>query len=787
MRTATLDSYAGTCRHCANPLGGIEGAFCCAGCARVHAILEAEGLGRYYDLRGAAPGLPAPPEQAESAWLAPLEARLEAAAGLTRLEVDVQGVHCAACVWLLEAVFARQPGGKSCVVNPSRGRIRLAVEPSFDLRRWADAVRSVGYAIGPALEGAALAGSARSDALTLRMGLSVALAANAMMVSLALYFGLTEGRLHDVARELAFALGVATVVVGGGVFVKSAWQSLRRGLVHLDLPIAVGIGLATVGSTWSFFGGGDGPLEPGYFDTVAVFVALMLVGRWLQERVVAQNRARLLKSDGTLGLWSRRLERDGPKLVRCTELAPGDTLFLAAGDLVPVDAVLAAAASLRLDWIDGESEPRRFEAGAIAPAGAFLASGGGVQATCVTDLASSPLTGLLRAPLEREASSPLTGRIAGLYVAGVLAAAAGAFALWMMHGTFDEAVRVTTAVLVVTCPCAFGIAAPLAWELAQSHLRRRGLFVRDAGLLRRLPGVRRAVFDKTGTLTTGKPRLVDAAALDALDDEERAVLHGLAARSTHPKSLAVLDALDAPFDPSLVALEAPSCGMQTQRGGHRFRLGAPEWAAPEHRPEADLVFARDGRPIVWLETEEALRPDAQREVAALLADGLEVWILSGDSVARTRAMAARLGLPEERAIGGQRPEDKAEWLRAHAPEETLFVGDGINDGPAAEVALASGTPAIDRPFMPARSDFYFVTAGLAPVRELLLEARRLARVVRGCLAFAVVYNLGAVALAYAGLVEPWVAAVLMPISSVVTLAGAALAMRAPVGRSRWRS
>ncbi|RZO59239.1 MAG: HAD family hydrolase [Sandaracinaceae bacterium] len=188
-----------------------------------------------------------------------------------------------------------------------------------------------------------------------------------------------------------------------------------------------------------------------------------------------------------------------------------------------------------------------------------------------------------------------------------------------------------------------------------------------------------------------------------------------------------------------------------------------------------------------METEEALRPDAQREVAALLADGLEVWILSGDSVARTRAMAARLGLPEERAIGGQRPEDKAEWLRAHAPEETLFVGDGINDGPAAEVALASGTPAIDRPFMPARSDFYFVTAGLAPVRELLLEARRLARVVRGCLAFAVVYNLGAVALAYAGLVEPWVAAVLMPISSVVTLAGAALAMRAPAGRSRWRS
>ena len=240
-----------------------------------------------------------------------------------------------------------------------------------------------------------------------------------------------------------------------------------------------------------------------------------------------------------------------------------------------------------------------------------------------------------------------------------------------------------------------------------------------------------------------------------------------------------------------VVHEEPSAGLQARHGGHLYRLGRPGWAAPATPMPAgvDLVFARDGRPLAALRTEEALRPDAQDEVKRLAEAGYETWILSGDAPSKVETLAAQLGIPAARAIGGQTPDGKAAWLRAHGAEETLFVGDGINDSLAADVALVAGTPAIDRPFMPARSDFYFVTPGLSPIRQMLASAHRLRRVVRADLTFAVAYNLGAVALAYAGLVEPWVAAVLMPISSVATI-GATVAALCPLARSRrsrWKS
>jgi Cu2+-exporting ATPase len=784
--TADTDTLTfAACAHCGTLLGaGAVDVFCCAGCARVHSLLHAGGLARYYDLRGGG-GVPVGPsaEAPERAWLAPLRAQIEASENLTRVAVDVGGVHCAACVWLIGELFRRAPRGRACVVNASRGRIELTVERGFDLDAWVSEVEAVGYALGPALKER----SRSADALTLRMGISVALAMNTMVLSFAMYFGLDEGPIYELARQLGFALATATMLVGGSFFVRSAWQSLRRGLLHLDLPIAIGVLLAFVGSTWSFFARSGAE----YFDTLAVFVALMLVGRWLQERVVATNRARLLASDGVDGLWTRRVRDGVATLTRCVELRGGDVLLLAPGDLVPIDATLAEATSLRLDWINGESEPRPFEAGSVAPAGAFSAGRSAVRAVATADFARSSLVELLASPPSKAEgdAARFWDRLARVYVVGVLAAAAGAFALWMwLEGDAQRALGVTTAVLVVTCPCAFGIAVPLARDLVQASLRRTGLFVRSPSLLDRAPTVRRVVFDKTGTLTTGAPTLADPERLDALDEEARAALHAMASQSTHPKAAAVLAALPAglTLDGDARVVEEPGAGLSAELRGRRYRLGRGEWAAPAAMPleGSDLVFSRDGRLLVALRTHEAARPDAVAELAGLARAGLETWILSGDSAERVQALARALGVPAERAVGGQSPRDKAAWLTAHGPEHALFVGDGINDSLAADVALVTGTPAIDRPFMPARSDFYFVTPGLAPIRRLIEASLRLRRVVRVDLAIAVAYNVGAVALAYAGLVEPWVAAVLMPLSSLGTLAITTAMLG---GRTPWRS
>jgi Cu2+-exporting ATPase len=226
--------------------------------------------------------------------------------------------------------------------------------------------------------------------------------------------------------------------------------------------------------------------------------------------------------------------------------------------------------------------------------------------------------------------------------------------------------------------------------------------------------------------------------------------------------------------------ELPGRGIEAEIDGATWRLGSPAWLGGA----GDLVLARDGEVVVSLEVHEAARPDAREELRALAAEGYETWILSGDRSERVLRLAAELGVPAERAIGGCSPAAKAEWIAAHDREDTLFVGDGINDGPAAEIAFLSGTPAVDRPFVPARTDFFFTSAGLAPIRALLATSRRLRRVARRNLALAAAYNVFAVSLCAAGLMQPWLAAVLMPASSLVVSAATASSMRDSAGSVR---
>jgi len=812
----TVAAEGARCRHCALPLGpgATEGGFCCTGCAAVHGLLHAEGLARYYDLRGAKPGLPAAEpgarESRDRKWLEPLEARVarppdDAAAGEpapVRLELDVQGLHCAACVWLLERLFRRREGGIRLVINPALGRAELVVRPGFDLRGWVADVEAFGYLLGPPTKRP----PRRADDLLVRVGICLALAGNTMLYAAAVYLGLREGPLFEVLHDLQLALATVAVFVGGGVFLEGAWAGLRRGILHLDLPIVLGIGLAYAGSVWSFFWGGA---RASYFDTVTVFIALMLLGRWLQERVLEGNRHQLLAADGADGILTRRVGADGQvALVPCPRVRAGDRLLLAAGDLVPVDATLTAReATFSLEWIDGESTPRRFAEGALVPAGAFHVGTGAVEVRGTTDFADSPLPGLLRSPPDRDDArgrGRWWHRVSAGYVVGVLAAAGLGFAGWMVStGDVPRALEVTIAVLVVTCPCAFGIAAPLAYELAQGGLRRRGLFVRTVGFLDRAREVRRVVFDKTGTLTTGGLEVArPAATLGALDPDAREMLGALAARSNHPKSLAVLRALGGRggLRDEMAIRERPGLGMEAVApDGRRARLGSPGWVAtltgssegvagpdvgglspaPGGRgpsDDADLAFAFEGGPLVAIDTVERLRPDAAEEVAALEAEGLSPTILSGDRRARVADLGARLGLPDDRVLGERTPDAKAAWVAAHDRGDLLFVGDGLNDGPAAAAATCAGTPAVDRPFMPARTDFYFVTPGLAPIRLGLRVSGALAKTLRKNLAFAVAYNAVAVGLAWAGWMAPWTAAVLMPLSSLVVLAATSRAL-----------
>src|SRR5690606_20128973 len=253
--------------------------------------------------------------------------------------------------WLIETLFERREGG-SIEINPALGRAELHVDRSFPLESFVEDVESFGYRVAePGGEEEHLA----SDALLIRAGVALALAGNGMLLSAAIHLGLDSGVVYAWAREISFFAALLAVLVGAPVFVRSAWAGLRRGVLHLDLPIALGMGLAFFGSAWSYATEG----QANYVDTLTVFVALMLLGRFLQTRVLERNRRELLRDRGASSLLTRRLGEGRAQLVTCAELEAGDVLLLSPGDLVPVDATLLdGAASFSFDWIDGESRPR---------------------------------------------------------------------------------------------------------------------------------------------------------------------------------------------------------------------------------------------------------------------------------------------------------------------------------------------------------------------------------------------------------------------------------------------
>lgn len=745
----------------------------------MHDLLHRQGLGRYYELaRGEVTPVAEAPAVRSHTWLEPLLEQAERTQGdLCSLTLDVQGVHCAACVWLMNETYKRRKGAAEITVNPALGKVRLHYRKGeADVGAWVKEVEAFGYQFGPGRKEA----SRRSIELPLRLGISAAITINVMLFSVSFYFGLApdaEG-LFRLFTWLSFALSSVTVVVGGWPFFKAAIRGLRTGMLHLDLPIAVGIVLVYAMSLVQLRTG-RGDLT--FFDTLNTFITLMLLGRFLQERLLERNRRFLLDDDGAEGLVVRKVVGERLVPVKAPLVAAHDVLLIAPGDVVPVDATLLDdAAEVSTDWITGESKPRALRQGAQVPAGSFNAGRSAFHVSAATDFGASPLVQLLRQPPSREGRAPghqqLWNDLAKRWVVKVLLVAVGGFLAWL-PSSFDEAVNVAASLLVITCPCAIGIAIPLAYEITQTHLRRAGFYVRSSDLLDRLVQVKKVLFDKTGTLTLGRLELVDSTVLDRLSPLERDVAWNLAARSSHPVSGCLARALEARaarYELTASVTEVKGQGIEWTRPDGVWRLGRPQWAAPG-TPARCALLSRDGVELARFETREALRSDARKELAWLQGRGLAVWLISGDEPSRVAAMADTLGVPPERALGGQHPEQKAEVVARLDADDTLYLGDGVNDSLAFERALIAGTPAIDRPVMPGRSDFFLVGEGLSPIKEALARSEHLRAVVRRVLMVSVTYNAFAICLALLGKMSPLLAAITMPASTLtlllITIAG----------------
>ncbi|MEP6668775.1 MAG: heavy metal translocating P-type ATPase metal-binding domain-containing protein [Chthoniobacter sp.] len=751
------------CIHCGTPFRPTAHRpdFCCTGCQFVHDLIARNGLGQFYDLQegGVPPVQSLVFQKRDYGWLEEL-----ARDSTGTLKLDVQGLSCIGCAWLIEKLFSRQPGALAIHVDPTLGQLALRWQPGvFEVVAFARELQSFGYLVGPPGKSAAPA----SRALTLRLGLCAALALNTMLFTLPRYLGMSSDfEFAPLFQRLTLILGTLSFLIGGSYFFIRTWRSLRQGVLHIDLPISLGLLAAYAGSVFAWTRGAHGFV---YFDFVSTFTFLMLAGRWLQQKAVERNRHQLLAAQAE----PPPVRLASGEQVPVVRLAPGDVFSVAPGQVVPVLARLCSeGATLGMEWISGEGEAASARRGRLVPAGAMNCSPSAIELEAREPWADSLLAKLLRITPAGAARDPGLERFLRAYIGVVLGlAAAGFCGWWVATGALLPALQVLISVLVVSCPCASGVALPLCRDLATSRMRQLGVFIRDGELWAKLDRVRKILFDKTGTLTLEALSLLNPGVLRLLRTEERATLLAMVQDSLHPVSGCLREQLLAehvePASAGLVS-ESVGFGLEMEQDGGTWRLGRAEWAAPG--TDGDCIFSRDGEPLAAFRFGEEARDDAREELATLRASGCEVFILSGDRRAKVDAMADRLHLPREHCFGELSPEEKAGRVRQIDARDTLYLGDGANDSLAFDAAWISGTPAIDRGLLEQKAGFYFLGRGLNGVRVLLATAALRRRTALAVVAFALTYNTVAVVLCLAGRMSPLLAAILMPASSLVSLA-----------------
>lgn len=719
------------------------------------------------------------------------------AEGRDTLELLVQGARCAACISKIERGLCALPGVSEARLNLSTGRLRVswrhsALAPS----RISETLQNLGYAAQPFDADAAQAQVDVEGRFLLRC-LAVAgfAAMNIMMFSVPIWAG--RGEMGEGTRTLlhwvSALIAAPAAMYAAQPFFRSAWRALRARRANMDVPISLAVVLTlgvSIAETWQ-----QG--AHAYFDGVTMLLFFLLIGRYLDHRL--RERARTAARDllALQAVSATRIAADGTiSAISAHALAPGDLIQLAAGERAPVDGVVIEGVSeLDCAMLTGETTPQKIGPGMRIHAGVInLGPRLVVRAQArAGDSSVAELARLVEMGEQRRARFVrIVDRAAALYVPVVHSLAALTFLSWLFgpvllqalgYDVADASTRTAilnaAAVLIITCPCALGLAAPAVQVVATGRLFQRGVLVKSGDALERLAEIDTIVFDKTGTLTLGKPRLVDGPSGEVLQQAAQ-----MARASRHPLSRALAEA--AGPGPAIAVRELPGEGLEAALDGVRMRLGKRCFAAPRVRAAADgapeLWFAFGDAPPVRFVFEDALRADVRPVVDALKRRGLAVELISGDRLAAVQSAAQAAGIDRWRA--GVSPAEKVAHLEAlrAAGKKPLMLGDGLNDAPALAAAHASAAPGSALEASQAAADLVIQGARLAPLVEAINVARAARRRVRENLQFSAVYNLIAAPAAAAGLLTPLIAALAMSGSSLIVTLNA---LRLQGGRA-WR-
>ncbi|HKP25821.1 MAG TPA: heavy metal translocating P-type ATPase [Dongiaceae bacterium] len=693
---------------------------------------------------------------------------------LRQSDLSVPAMHCGGCIQTIERALGALPNVEQARVNLSARRVAIRWRGETPPSAVA-ALKAVGY------DAHLYDFGAEEKDLVFRellWALAVAgfAASNIMVLSVGVWSG-ADAAARNAFYWISAAIALPAMVYSGRVFFRSAWAALRYGRTNMDVPISIGVLLAFGMSLYETVQQG----AHAYFDAATSLLFFLLIGRTL-DHVMRERACTAVKGLARLAARGALVAQpDGThQYFAVDEIRPGMTILLAAGERVPVDACVATGRSeLDCALVSGESLPKAVGAGDRLQAGMLnlLAPLTIVAAAPASESFLAEMTRMMEAAeAGRSTYRRIADRAARLYAPVIHLTALLTFVGWMIAaGDAHRAVTIAIAVLIITCPCALGLAVPMVQVVAARRLFERGIMIKDGGALERLAEADHVVFDKTGTLTSGMPRLIEA---DEIDRQALAIAAAMAAHSRHPYSLALADAgrhhKTAPvvlFD----VQEQPGAGIEGRYGDRIYRLGKAAWAAPDHAEleghEPSVALSENGRPLARFVLKDELRAGAREAIAALHARSMPVEILSGDGAGVVRRLAQALAIPH---AGGASPADKVARIAAISAtgRKVLMVGDGLNDTPALASAHVSMAPATAADIGRNAADLVFLRDNLSAVPDAICIAREAGRLVRQNLALAVGYNAVAVPVAILGQVTPLLAAIAMSLSSIIVVGNA---------------
>ena len=790
------------CFHCGLPVpeGAVypirfEGetrATCCRGCQAVAQTIIDSGQGAYYLHRTA---LPATPQQAEAELTQlGLYDLPEIQESFVRVEAEnireaaliLENIVCAACIWLNERHIASLPGVLSVEINYATRRARVRWDNSrIQLSAILKAVSDIGYIAHPFDPGRSddIYKRERNTAIK-RLAIAGLGMMQVMMYALPTY---TATDMSDEIRRLmswaSLVLTIPVVLYSAWPFFIGAWRDIRRRALGMDVPVALGVGTAFVASIYSTFSG-HGEV---YYDSVTMFVFLLLTGRFLEMNArrragaAVEELVKLIPAATTrLPHWPARDEEQVP----VARLAVGEHVLVRPGETLPADGVVVDGDSAVSEaMLTGESLPVSKAAGARVVGGSLNQASPLVvrveRLGADTRLAS--IVRLLdRAQSEKPRIGQIADRAAAWFVGLLLVITVLVGATWY---AIDPAktLWIVVSVLVVTCPCALGLATPAALTTATGRLTRLGLLTTRGHALETLARATDLVFDKTGTLTLGRLSVRQVVTLDGRSEADAsACAAALEAGSEHPIARALREHPAASLQAHDIR-NTPGRGVEGRIADRVYRLGTPRFATgdapPPAAPDADdgaswILLAESGRPVAWFALADTPRPDAGAALAALRALGLRLHLLSGDAETAVAATARQFDIADWHA--GALPEDKLAYVKRLQSEGRIvaMVGDGINDAPVlagAQVSIAMGEGA---DVAQAAADMVMLGSRLATLSEGVALARKTQTIIRENLGWALAYNLVAIPAAALGHVTPWLAGIGMSASSLLVVLNA---------------